>query len=106
MRSAADRLSCGTDSITPAYNQLIDRGFIVLTGGHIYTEGKARTWRLTFESTSGREPTDDWKFWGSQKSPDRISRTERPDNLDGSRQKLPSERRTSVWSEAARLENQ
>lgn len=42
---------------------LLKRGFIELSMEGDHTKGKAREWRLTFESCNGHEPTDEWMLY-------------------------------------------
>jgi hypothetical protein len=62
--SAAERLNCSYNTVKSAYTELQKKGFIDLCLDADYTKGRAREWRLTYESYRGREPTDDWKESG------------------------------------------
>ena len=99
VRQAAVRLVCSKDSVKKAFDQIIDRGFIVLTRHHLYTQGMARTWRLTFEECDGREPTDDWKLW-SAVVPIRQSGTGCPNGRDTRALHKPSSDENPAWSDA------
>lgn len=58
--NAKKRLRKSESTITKAYKELQDKGFIILCEDYNYVAGKAREWRLTYEPYRGREPTDDW----------------------------------------------
>lgn len=56
-----------TQTITKYFKQLETNGFIERCYEGDWTIGKAREWRITFESCDGREPTDEWKQWTPEK---------------------------------------
>lgn len=62
---AAERLKVTSKTVGPAFHELAEHGFIVLTNGDddYWKERLAREWRLTFERCGNREPTDDWRRW-------------------------------------------
>lgn len=62
-RNAASLLGVHKNTATKAFRELDDHGFLVLTQGQYWQEGKAREWHLTIEVHEGREPTDNWKHW-------------------------------------------
>lgn len=65
--TAAKRLGVTTKTVSPAFAELIEKGFIELCLDSDYSNGKAREYRLTFEPfADGREPSDEWKLWGQK----------------------------------------
>jgi hypothetical protein len=62
---AAERLKVTPKTVRPAFHELAEHGFIVLTNGDddYWKERLAREWRLTFERRGNSEPTDDWCRW-------------------------------------------
>ena len=50
-----------------AFQELQDMGFIDLCLDSDYSKGKAREWRLTYETCKGREPTNDFMRFESVK---------------------------------------
>ena len=51
------------DTLSKAYKQLEEHGFIELQRGENWQQGEAREYRLTFEMAKGRAATDEWKNW-------------------------------------------
>lgn len=63
VENAARRLNVTQKTARAPFHELAEHGFIVLTRGEYWQERIAREWRLTFYGCSGREPTDEWRFW-------------------------------------------
>lgn len=61
VREAVKLINCGDKTVTKAFKQLEEKGFIELLEPHIYSQGKARVYRLTFEKYNNRSATDEWK---------------------------------------------
>jgi len=66
-RNAAKRLNVTQNTVMKAFDELITHGFIVITKGAVWHNGKARSFKLTFCDLNGREPTDDWRLWEPDK---------------------------------------
>lgn len=66
-RDAADRLGLADrKAVRRAFGELGDMGFVAMTGDGTFAvkagEGRARTWRLTWEAVAGRMgPSNDWR---------------------------------------------
>lgn len=61
VETAMTALNKSYNTVKSAFWELEGIGFIERMYEGDYTKGKAREWRLTYESCQGREPTDDWK---------------------------------------------
>ena len=59
--NAAMRLGVSPKTITKAYNELQNKGFIELNEDSYWRKKQAREWRITYEICDRREPTDEWK---------------------------------------------
>ncbi len=64
---AAKRLGVSENTVRKAYDDLLEKGFIAIREEAQWQNGRAREYRLTFEQSNGREPTDEWRDW----TPDR-----------------------------------
>jgi DNA-binding transcriptional MocR family regulator len=62
-RRAATALNAGMGTASRAFHELADHGFIERVGASDWLNGKARTYRLTWLSHDGREPTNEWVSW-------------------------------------------
>jgi len=66
VREAEKRLVCNRKTAMKAFNQLIERGFLVCVEQSIFssrTQSKARTWRLTWLPFDFNPPSNDWEKW-------------------------------------------
>ena len=61
--TASQRLNKSEKTVSAAFLELIEHGFIEHMTQSNWIEGKAREWRLTYEPVDGREPTHEWKLW-------------------------------------------
>lgn len=60
---AAQLLGLGKATVSRAYVDLVEKGFVVMTRpGHWYGR-QATLWRVTDRGTHGQPPTNDWKRW-------------------------------------------
>ena len=60
--TAARNLGVTYNTVSKAFLELQQTGFISLNLDADHRIGRAREWRLTYEPCNGREPTDDWKY--------------------------------------------
>ena len=60
---AAKLINASKESVSRAFYELAEHGFLKPMKDAYWIERMAREWTLTFESLNGREPTDDWKNW-------------------------------------------
>jgi len=51
------------ESVSKAFYELADHGFLKPMKDAYWIERIAREWALTFEPLNNREPTDNWKKW-------------------------------------------
>jgi len=58
---AAKILGVSTGTACKAFNELIEHGFIQVDEYSDWANGKAREWRLTWLTSSRREPTNEWR---------------------------------------------
>ena len=66
-KNAARLINVSEPTVSKAFYELVDHGFLVLNNGQLWMERKAREWRLTFEPyANGREPSDDWLTWAPE----------------------------------------
>ena len=63
LRRGARLIGVNKDTLSKAYKQLEEHGFIELQRGENWQQGEAREYRLTFEMANGRAATDEWKNW-------------------------------------------
>ena len=61
--NACKLVKASKESVSKAFYELADHGFLKPTKDAYWIERIAREWALTFEPLNGREPTDDWKRW-------------------------------------------
>jgi len=67
IRQAIETVPCSFGTARKAFNDLMDKGFIVCTEYSEFnsrTTSKTRSWRLTWLPFEDKKPTDDWKRWG------------------------------------------
>lgn len=64
VRQAAKVLGVSVGTATGAFKTLEAHGFIRMVEEGDWMSGQAREWRLTWMSSNGREPTNEWKGWG------------------------------------------
>ncbi|NCC61229.1 MAG: hypothetical protein EOM12_09855 [Verrucomicrobiae bacterium] len=63
VETAMERLNVKSyRTMQKAFEELQAKGFIVMNLDSDHTKGRAREWRLTYEPSNGREPTDEWKL--------------------------------------------
>jgi hypothetical protein len=62
-RRAAPLLRVNPDTVTSAYEELVEHGFIQLSREEEWQQGKEREWRVTILPCNGHEPTHDWQQW-------------------------------------------
>lgn len=62
-RRAATALNASMGTASRVFHELVDHGFIERVGASDWLNGKARTYRLTWLSHDGREPTNEWMQW-------------------------------------------
>lgn len=68
MDEAARLLGIGKATAKRAFEELRDKGFIVMTKrGHWYGR-QATEWRLTDQAHQGHPPTNDWRGWSKPKN--------------------------------------
>lgn len=79
-RAAAQRLGVSENTVLPAFDQLVEHGFLEMTRGEVWVERKAREWRLTIMPSQGQEPTDDWRRWAPG-NPVRLTRRSRKSQI-------------------------
>ncbi len=64
VREAEKRLMCNRKTVMKAFNQLIERGFIVCMEQSTFstrTQSKTRSWRLTWLPYNFDSPSNDWE---------------------------------------------
>ncbi len=64
IREACKKIPCAFNTAMKAFNELQDKGFIVMVEHSVFSsrvESKARTWRLTWLPFKGEAPTNDWE---------------------------------------------
>lgn len=66
--NACDALNVSQKPVSRGFNELIKYGFIRMMADADYSIGKTREWRLTFQPFNGREPTDEWMQWETEKT--------------------------------------
>lgn len=62
-RRAASILKANPRTVTTAYAELVEHGFLVLTKHEDWQRGTEREWRVTVLPCNKQEPTHDWKQW-------------------------------------------
>ncbi len=62
-KRAAKLLRCAPNTASKAFEELIDRGFIIRSFDGDYTRGMASEWIITYLPYQGREPTNEWEEW-------------------------------------------
>lgn len=67
VKRAKDALGVSKPTAIKAFDELSNKGFIDLVNQHEWLNGRAREWRLTYLPYKGREPTDEWEDWRSEK---------------------------------------
>lgn len=70
IREAMVKIPCSHATAIKAFDQLQDRGFIVMVEPSIFnsrTQSKARTWRLTSMPFKDGVPTNNWEKWRPEK---------------------------------------
>jgi len=65
-RRAAKALNVSSKTAARAFHELIDHGFIECIDEAVWLNGQARTYRLTWPSNNGREPTNEWRNWADK----------------------------------------
>ena len=68
-KRAADILDCAENTASKAFEELINRGFIIRNFDGDYTRGLASEWIITYLQYQGREPTHDWKHYKIESQP-------------------------------------
>lgn len=63
VRRAAKLLNISTGSVSIAFNQLKEHGFIRCASESNWVNGMAREWLLTWTPNNGREPLNDFFTW-------------------------------------------
>ncbi len=66
IREAGKRLVCNRKTAMKAFNQLIERGFLVCVEQSIFssrTQSKTRSWRLTWLPFDFKPPSNNWEKW-------------------------------------------
>lgn len=66
VRRAAEILRVGIGTAAKAFNVLEEHGFIRMAEESVWNGGKsskAREWHLSWLTSHGREPTNEWKYW-------------------------------------------
>jgi len=66
IREAAEKIPCDRKTVTKAFNQLQERGFITCIEPSFFssrTQSKARGWRLEWLPFNDRKPTNTWENW-------------------------------------------
>lgn len=66
VREAAEKIPCDLKTVSKAFNQLQERGFITCMEQSIFssrTQSKARGWRLEWLPFKDRPPTNTWEKW-------------------------------------------
>jgi len=69
VREAEKRLVCNRKTAMKAFNQLIERGFLICMEQSMFrsrTQSKTRSWRLTWLPFDYKPPTNDWEKWGAK----------------------------------------
>jgi len=64
-REARDLLGCGPNQAKRAFDELIEKGFLVCTKDADFAKktAKARLWRITALPTADGQPTRDFETW-------------------------------------------
>jgi len=60
---AAKILGVSKGTACKAFDELEEHGFIQMAEECNWFNGKAREWRLTWQASYGREPTNEWRSW-------------------------------------------
>ena len=68
-RRAGKALNVGAKTAARAFLDLGSHGFIKCIDEADWFNGQARTYRLTWLSDDGREPTNEWLQWGQENKP-------------------------------------
>jgi len=66
VREAAENIPCDRRTVSKAFNQLQERGFITCMELAFFssrTQSKSRTWRLEWLPFNDRPPTNIWENW-------------------------------------------
>lgn len=66
VREAAEKLCCTEKTARKAFDELVERGFIVCEEYAYFNSrygSKTRSWRLTWMPYNSKEPTSDWEEW-------------------------------------------
>lgn len=66
VREALKKIPCAYNTARQAFNELQDRGFIVMVEHSVFSsrmECKSRTWRLTWLPYQSQKPTNEWEKW-------------------------------------------
>ncbi|MCI5060187.1 MAG: hypothetical protein MRY79_03845 [Alphaproteobacteria bacterium] len=64
---AADILGCSPNTASAAFQELIEKEFIIRSYEGDYTRGKASEWEITYLPCKGREPLDLWRDYKPEK---------------------------------------
>ena len=67
MDEASKLLKIGKSTAKNAFDDLIDKGFLVVTRPGQWLGRQATEYRLTTKQCAGHRPTNDWKHWRSGK---------------------------------------
>jgi len=66
VREAAEKIPCSEKTVSKAFNQLQERGFITCMELAFFssrTESKSRSWRLEWLPFNDRPPSNKWESW-------------------------------------------
>ena len=66
IREAAEKIPCDRRTVSKAFNQLQERGFIVCKEPAFFssrTEAKSRRWQLEWLPFNDKPPTNTWDNW-------------------------------------------
>lgn len=66
VREAAEKIPCDRRTVSKAFNQLQERGFVTCIELAFFssrTQSKSRTWRLEWMPFNDNSPTNTWEKW-------------------------------------------
>lgn len=69
IRESAEKIPCDPKTVTKAFNQLQERGFITCVDMGFFssrTQSKSRTWRLEWMPFNDRPPANTWENWADE----------------------------------------
>ena len=64
VREAGKKIPCSPNTASKSFNQLQEKGFIVMIDHSIFssrTDSKSRTWRLTWMPYQNKKATNEWE---------------------------------------------